>query len=165
MALREDVANAVGRWQALTFYGQFEHAVILILTGLIAVVILASVWTLTLTILFDLVLSDGFDPTDHIVFQDIFGRIFTVIIALEFKRSLLVVTERRDTVVHVRAVILIAMLAIVRKLIILDLTETEALQVFGLAAAILALAASIGLSGSRTIGSTRTRVQETGHSG
>jgi uncharacterized membrane protein (DUF373 family) len=41
--------------------------------------------------------------------------------------------------VQVRTVILIAMLAVVRKLIILDLTRTYALELFGLAAAILAL--------------------------
>ena len=44
-----------------------------------------------------------------------------------------------DSVAQVRPVILIALLAVVRKLIILDLEETEALQVFALAAAILAL--------------------------
>jgi uncharacterized membrane protein (DUF373 family) len=80
-----------------------------------------------------------FDPADHTVFQSMFGMIFTVIIGLEFKRSLLLVTARKETVVQVRAVILIAMLAIVRKLIILDVTTTNAAQLFGLAAAILSL--------------------------
>ena len=65
--------------------------------------------------------------------------IFTVIIALEFKRSLLVVAERQHGVVQVRTVILIALLAIVRKLMIIDLTTTDAPQLFALAAAILAL--------------------------
>jgi len=64
-----------------------------------------------------------------------------VIIALEFKRSLLVTAERRKSIVQVRTVILLAMLAIVRKLIILDLTQTDALQLLALAAAILALGA------------------------
>jgi uncharacterized membrane protein (DUF373 family) len=50
--------------------------------------------------------------------------IFTVIIALDFKRSLLLVAQRTDSVVQVRAVLLIAILAIVRKLIILDLPTT-----------------------------------------
>jgi len=67
--------------------------------------------------------------------------IFTVIIALEFKRSLLVVAERRDSVVQVRSVILIALLAVVRKLIILDLSSTDAFHLLALAAAILALGA------------------------
>ena len=42
---------------------------------------------------------------------------------------------------QVRTVILIALLAIVRKVMILDLASTEALQLFALAAAILALGA------------------------
>ena len=67
------------------------------------------------------ILSTGFDPTDYAVFQALFGMIFTVIIALEFKRSLLVVADRRHGVVQVRTVILIALLAVVRKLIIIDL--------------------------------------------
>lgn len=94
-----------------------------------ALKIIASIWV-----------SD-FDPTDYAVFQAVFGMIFTVIIALEFKRSLLVVAERRHSVVQVRAVLLIALLAVVRKLIILDLKETEAMQLVALAAAILALGA------------------------
>src|SRR6202021_3073285 len=81
------------------------------------------------------------DPPDYGVFQAVFGMIFTVIIALEFKRSLLVVAERRDSVVQVRSVILIALLAVVRKLIILDLSSTDAFHLLALAAAILALGA------------------------
>jgi uncharacterized membrane protein (DUF373 family) len=65
--------------------------------------------------------------------------IFTVIIALEFKRSLLVMADRRHSVVQVRTVILIALLAIVRKLLILDLAVTDAAQLFALATAIVAL--------------------------
>jgi uncharacterized membrane protein (DUF373 family) len=65
--------------------------------------------------------------------------IFTVIIALEFKRSLLVVAERRHGVVQVRTVILIALLAIIRKLMIIDLSSTDAQQLLALAAAIVAL--------------------------
>jgi uncharacterized membrane protein (DUF373 family) len=123
----------------LTFYQKFEHAVILLLTTLIAVVVVAAVWNLTLRILFDLVVAGRFDPTDYTVFQAVFGMIFTVIIALEFKASLLVAAERGRGVVQVRTVILLAMLAIVRKLIILDLSQTDPGQVFALAGAVLAL--------------------------
>ena len=73
------------------------------------------------------------------MFQAIFGMILTVVIALEFKKSLLLVAERRESVVQVRTVILIALLAIVRKLLILDVRATDALQLFALSAAILAL--------------------------
>ena len=141
MALGEEIEAGRMRWRGLSFYQKFEHAVVLVLVGLIAVVVIAAVWSLAVKILFGLVLSGRVDPTDPAVFQAVFGMIFTVIIALEFKRSLQIVTERRDTVVQVRAVILIAMLAIVRKLIILDIGPANTGELFGLAAAILALGA------------------------
>jgi uncharacterized membrane protein (DUF373 family) len=69
----------------------------------------------------------------------LFGMIFTVIIALEFKRSLLIIAERSQSIVQVRTVLLIALLAVVRKLMILDLTSVDASQLFALAATVLAL--------------------------
>ena len=128
-------------WTLLTLYEKFEQIVILILTGLIAIVIVFAVWNLALKIFHAVIAPQTFDPTEYSVFQAVFGAIFTVIIALEFKRSLLVVARRQENIVQVRTVILIALLAIVRKLMILDLASTEALQLFALAAAILALGA------------------------
>ena len=142
MALEQrekEAAGARGAWRLLTAYEKFEHAVIVILTGLIALIIALAVWNLALKILIGIVASRDFDPTDNAVFQALFGMIFTVIIALEFKRSLLVVARRHDSVVQVRTVVLIALLAIVRKLLILDMSLTDALHLFALAAAILAL--------------------------
>ena len=139
MQLKEELAATRARWGFLTLYQKFEHVVVLILTGLIGIVIVFAVWNLMLKIVLSIVVSGSFDPTDYSVFQAIFGMIFTVIIALEFKRSLLVLAERRDNVVQVRSVILIALLAVVRKLLILDVATTEALQLFALAAATLAL--------------------------
>jgi len=141
MPLKEKLAAERQQWKLLTIYQKFEHAVILVLTALIAVVVAFALWNLLLKILLSIVSSSGFDPTDYAVFQAFFGMIFTVIIALEFKRSLLVVAERRHGIVQVRTVLLIALLAIVRKLMIIDLSEAEAQQVFALAAAILALGA------------------------
>jgi uncharacterized membrane protein (DUF373 family) len=141
MKWQDRFRRARAEWMLLSFYERFEQIVILILTGLIAVVVVFAVWNLALKI-FQAILAPGtFDPTDYSVFQAIFGAIFTVIIALEFKRSLLVVAQRQESIVQVRTVVLIALLAIVRKVIILDLASTDALQVFALAAAILALGA------------------------
>jgi uncharacterized membrane protein (DUF373 family) len=141
MQWQDRFRRARAEWMLLTFYERFEQVVILILTGLIAIVVVFAVWNLALKIFHAVLAPQGFDPTDYSVFQAIFGAIFTVIIALEFKRSLLVVAQRQESIVQVRTVILIALLAIVRKLIILDLTSTDALQLFALAAAILALGA------------------------
>jgi uncharacterized membrane protein (DUF373 family) len=50
-----------------------------------------------------------------------------------------VVAERRHSVVQVRTVVLIALLAIVRKLMIVDLSGGDAGHLFALSGAILAL--------------------------
>jgi uncharacterized membrane protein (DUF373 family) len=141
MQWQERFRRARVEWTLLTLYEKFEQVVILILTGLIAILVVFAVWNLALKIFHAVTAPQTFDPTEYSVFQAVFGAIFTVIIALEFKRSLLVVAHRHDSVVQGRTVILIALIAIVRKMIILDLASTEALQLFALAAAILALGA------------------------
>ena len=138
MKFKEEFAAGRAEWKLLTLYQKFEHAVILLLTALIAIVVALAVWNLALKVGISII-SSGFDPTDYEVFQAFFGMIFTVIIALEFKRSLLVVAERRHGVVQLRTVVLIALLAVVRKLMIIDLSSTDAQQLLALAAAIVAL--------------------------
>ena len=139
MSIKEELREATAKFRLLSLYQRFEHIVILILTALIAVIVVTAVWSLSLKILFELVLSGSLDPSDYAVFQAVFGMIFTVIIALEFKKSLLVVAERRENVVQIRSVVIIALLAICRKIIILDLNETDASHIMAFAAVILAL--------------------------
>src|ERR1700704_3058239 len=139
MSIKDELKAARAEFKLLSLYQRFEHVVILILTALIAIVVVVAVWNLSLKILFGLVVAGSFDPSDYSAFQAVFGMIFTVIIALEFKKSLLVVAERKDRVVQIQAVVVIALLAICRKIIILDLAETDAWHIFSLAAAILAL--------------------------
>jgi uncharacterized membrane protein (DUF373 family) len=110
-----------------------------------------AVWNLSLKILFGLILSGSLDPSDYAIFQAVFGMIFTVIIALEFKKSLLVIAERRESVVQIRSVVMIALLAICRKVIILDVKETDAPQIFALSAAILALGTVYWLIGDNRL--------------
>jgi uncharacterized membrane protein (DUF373 family) len=141
MRLRQELAAARERFGLLTFYQKFEHAVIILLTLLISLVIVMASWNLIIKVIGSIVSAGSFDPTDYAVFQALFGMIFTVIIALEFKRSLLVIAERHESVVQVRTVILIALLAIVRKLLIIDLSATDPMQIFALAATILTLGA------------------------
>ena len=139
MGLRQELDAGRQRWRRLTVYLKFEHAVVLVLTILLSVIIVSAIWKLAIKVLYSLVLSDTFDLTDLAVFQSVFGMVFTVIIALEFKRTLVLVTERTESVVQVRAVILIALLAIVRKLIILDISPGDAPQLLALAVATLSL--------------------------
>ncbi len=138
MRLSKEASDVRAVFKALSPYQKFEQICVLILTGLIAAVIVFALWYLALDVVLG-IYRNTFDPTKHVVFQTVFGMIFTVIIALEFKRSLVGLAERRDSIIQVRAVILIALLAVVRKLIILDISHTEALTLFALAAAVLAL--------------------------
>ncbi len=125
-------------FRGLTFYERFEQAIILVLTALIVLVVASATWHLARVVL-ALVVTDAVQPTNQMVFQTIFGMVFTVIIALEFKRSLLIVLARQESIVRVRSIILIAMLAMVRKFIILDLGPSADGELFGLSAAILSL--------------------------
>ncbi|HVT29732.1 MAG TPA: phosphate-starvation-inducible PsiE family protein [Lacipirellulaceae bacterium] len=138
MRMTDEFAEVRARWKQLSLYQKFEHTVIFILSSLIAILVVVAVWNLVLKV-FASIFASGFDPTDYSAFQAVFGMIFTVIIALEFERSLLVIAERDRGVVQVRTVILIALLAIVRKLMIMDMSIAEVQQLFALAIAVLAL--------------------------
>src|SRR5579885_645338 len=72
-------------------------------------------------------------------FEHLIISLLTVIIAMEFKHSLLVVVPHQRDIVQIRSVVLIALLALVRKFIILDIYQTQPLVVFALAAASLSL--------------------------
>ena len=132
------IRDAFRSFEGLSLYERFEKAIVFVLTILIIAVVAVATWHLAEEVL-KLVLSDEVHPTNQKVFQSVFGMIFTVIIALEFKHSLLVVLARQESIVRVRSIILIAMLAMVRKFIILDLAEGHTMELFGLSAAILSL--------------------------
>ena len=79
------------------------------------------------------------DPLDHGIFQSVFGEILTLLIALEFNHSLQYVVKREQSIIQTKIVLLIALLAIARKFIVLDLGSVDAAQLLGLAAITLAL--------------------------
>ena len=139
MSIKEELRDAREKFKLLSLYQRFEHIIIVILTAMISVIVVVAVWNLSLKIVFGLILPGSLDPSDYAIFQAVFGMIFTVIIALEFKKSLLVIAERRENVVQIRSVVMIALLAICRKVIILDVHDTDGLQIFALATAILSL--------------------------
>ena len=54
MPLKEEIAAGRQGWGLLSFYQKFEHAVILVLTALIAVVVALAVWNLVLKVFFSI---------------------------------------------------------------------------------------------------------------
>lgn len=71
---------------------------------------------------------------------DLFGFFLLVLIGLELLE--IIKSYAMDNVVHVRVVLTVAMIAIARKVIILDVTERTAASLLGIAAIIIALSAA-----------------------
>ena len=135
------------KWQTLSIYEKFEQSVVGVLTLVIAVIVALATWQLLLHTL-KLMESHVVNPADPQVFQALFGMVLTVLIALEFKHTLLVVRHHRRAIVQVRAVVLIALLALVRRFIILDLYQTAPSIIAALAGAVLALGIVFSLVGN-----------------
>ncbi|GGG34000.1 hypothetical protein GCM10010964_22420 [Caldovatus sediminis] len=127
-------------WPDLSAYERFEQVAVLVISALVSVVIAAALVHLAVNIVL-LVLYNLADPADQAVFQAVFGMVMTVLIALEFNHTILGVLQRRHGIVQLRTVLLIALLALVRKFVILDAAHTAPLTIIGLAASVLALGA------------------------
>ncbi|ELK4737708.1 phosphate-starvation-inducible E family protein [Pseudomonas aeruginosa] len=99
------------QWAIMSFYERFEQVVALVLSAVIAVIIVVSLFQL-ISIVFTLLVLDAFNPLDHKVFQSVFGMIMTLLIAMEFKHSIVRVALRRDSIIQVKTVILIGLIAL-----------------------------------------------------
>lgn len=130
-------------WSVMTFYERFEQFIALVLSAVIAVIIVVSLLQL-IQIVFTLLIIDAFNPLDHKVFQSVFGMIMTLLIAMEFKHSIVRVALRRDSIIQVKTVILIGLIALARKFVILD-PDVSPAKVAALAGATLALGATYWL--------------------
>lgn len=136
------------QWALLSNYQRFEGLVALVLTLVIGLVILVALFRLTFNVAAGLLLG-VLDPLDHGVFQSVFGEILTVLIALEFNHTLQYVVKREQSIIQTKVVLLIALLAVARKIVILDLNATDAVQLLALAAITLALGAAYWLMRER----------------
>jgi len=131
------------QWAVMSFYERFEQVIALILSAVIAVIIVVSMVQL-IAIVFTMLISNALNPLDHKVFQSVFGMIMTLLIAMEFKHSTVRVALRRDSIIQVKTVILIALIALARKFVILD-PDVSPGKVAALAGATLALGATYWL--------------------
>ena len=125
------------QWRLMTVYERFEQVVAITLSGLIAVVIMISLIQL-IRLVFTMLVMDALNPLDHKVFQLVFGATMTLLIAMEFKHSIVKVALRKESIIQVKTVILIAILALARKFIILE-PDVDPAKVAALAGTVLAL--------------------------
>ena len=127
-----------GDWVIFSYYQRFEGVVAFVLTIVVGLIILVALYRLTSSVMAGLVFG-VLDPLEPSAFQTVFGEILTLLIALEFNHTLQYVVKREQSIIQTKVVLLIALLAVARKFIILDLTEMDAAQLAGLAAVALAL--------------------------
>ena len=125
-------------WDAMSLYARFEQIVIWVLTLFIALIVAVALLRLVITVC-QLLVWGALNPLSHEEFQVIFGMIMTLLIALEFSHSILQSVERLQQVVQVKTVVLISILALVRKFIVLNLEVTSAATIAALAFAVIAL--------------------------
>jgi uncharacterized membrane protein (DUF373 family) len=138
MKLTERLQRTRADWAVQSYYQRFESAVALVLTAIISLIILVALYRLAATVIAGL-LFGVLDPLDYEVFQGVFGEILTLLIALEFNHTLQYVVTREQSIIQTRVVLLIALLALARKFIILDIKETSAGHLLALAAVTLVL--------------------------
>src|SRR6266404_8208916 len=125
-------------WAVLSYYQRFEGIVALVLTLVIGLIILVALFRLSFGVVSGLLLG-ALDPLDHGAFQTVFGETLTLLIALEFNHTLQYVVKREQSIIQTKVVLLIALLAIARKLIVFDLRDVGPAEMLGLAAVALAL--------------------------
>ncbi len=125
-------------WALLDLYEKFEKVICLILSFFVALIIIYATYKLGYHIV-ELFFKKGLDPVEHKSFKMVFGMIMVVLIALEFKHSIVKVIVNQESIVQVKTVLLIAILAISRKMIILDIKTTSPMIIFSLASVLLAL--------------------------
>ena len=125
-------------WPVLSYYQRFEGLVAMALTLIVGVIILVALYRLCYEVITAL-LWGVLDPLDHRIFQTVFGEILTLLIALEFNHTLQYVVRGEQSIIQTKVVLLIALLAMARKFIILDIAEIGAGQLFGRAAITLVL--------------------------
>ncbi|HIE0544774.1 TPA: phosphate-starvation-inducible PsiE family protein [Pseudomonas aeruginosa] len=131
------------QWRLMTVYERFEQVVVITLSGVMSMVIVISLIQLIRHV-FTLLVMDALNPLDHKVFQLVFGATMTLLIAMEFKHSVVRVALRRDSIIQVKTVILIGLIALARKFVILD-PEASPGKIAALAGATLALGATYWL--------------------
>jgi len=116
----------------------FHKAIITILTGLMGLVVMLATLELIYLIAMD-ILSPPLLLLEIDELLDIFGYFLLILIGVELLETLRIYLK--EHALNVQVVLLVAMIAIARKVIILDSSEIESLTLIGIGFIILSLAA------------------------
>jgi uncharacterized membrane protein (DUF373 family) len=120
------------------FLQKFEHTIVISLLVMMVIAIVLSTLNLALFLIRD-VLSPPYFMLDSNKLLEIFGFFLMILIGLELLETIRIFLS--EDKVHVEIVFLVALIAIARKVIILDVKNLPSLTLIGIAAIILALSA------------------------
>ena len=115
-----------------------ERAVVLSLLGMMLVTIVISTVELGI-IMYEQILAPPYLFLDIDNLLEIFGFFLMVLIGLELFETIRIYLE--ESTVHVELVMLVAIVAVSRKIIIIDYKEVEPMMNFSIAALVIALCA------------------------
>jgi uncharacterized membrane protein (DUF373 family) len=118
---------------------KFEKAVTVTLVAMMAVVVLLATIELGWIIIKDII-TPPVMLLEINELLEIFGLFLLVLIGVELLET--IKAYLKENVVHIEVVMTVAMIAIARKVIILDVKDLPALTLVGIAAIIVALAAA-----------------------
>jgi uncharacterized membrane protein (DUF373 family) len=130
---------------------KFERAMTAILIVMMALVVVESVGGLVWTLFRDVIASPPILGVNDLL--DVFGEFLLVLIGLELLETLK--AYARETIIRAEVILLVAMIALSRKIITLELKYTTPAQLLGIAALLIALAVAYFL-----IRRTRKRERE-----
>ncbi len=125
-------------WQRLNYMELFHKAIITILAGLMGLVVMLATLEFIYLIAMD-ILSPPLMLLEIDELLDIFGNFLLILIGVELLETLRIYLK--EHALNVQVVLLVAMIAIARKVIILDSREIESLTLIGIGFVILSLAA------------------------
>ena len=123
--------------KAKRIVNSFEHVIVLILLALMLVVIAVAAIDLAVVIVHSIVTPPYFVMLTLEEILAILSAFLMVLIAMELLETIRMYLEQDK--VHVNVVLLVAIIAIARKVIILDFTHMDPIILFGIASIIVAL--------------------------
>lgn len=116
---------------------RFEHAIVVSLIGMMMLVVTLSTVDLAWIIIKDIV-TPPILLLEVEELLEVFGFFLLILIGVELLET--IKAYLRDNVIHVETVLEVALIAIARKVIVLDQSKYDGVSVFAIAALIFALA-------------------------
>ena len=118
---------------------QIEKTVLIGLLGLMLIVVVAGAIELVFVVIEAMIQPPRYLLLDINELLRIFGFFLLVLIGLELLAS--IKTYLEDNVVHVELIMVVALIAVSRKIIVIDYEKTDPIAVIGIAALVIALSA------------------------